>query len=79
MAFEKLSGVRRPFVVHVWCRGCGRVVTLDVDALLDRLGDVYLSDLKRRLRCSACGAADPQLHVGWDGISSRYPEFGFGE
>ncbi|MEO1092697.1 MAG: hypothetical protein AAFX81_18900 [Pseudomonadota bacterium] len=43
------------------CLSCGRRVRLDIPAIVRRHGrDV---DLKRRLRCSDCGARSPAVYM----------------
>jgi hypothetical protein len=43
-------------------------MTLDIGALLQRLGPATtFPDLRRRLRCTACGSRKTHLMHGWDG------------
>jgi hypothetical protein len=48
-------------VLHAYCRRCKRAERLDRSALLDRHGDLHLRALRRRLRCTACGARDAEV------------------
>ena len=48
------------------CGKCHRWRDLDRATLVSQLGeDITLDDLRRRLRCSVCGARDALLYRGW--------------
>ena len=56
------------------CDDCFRVGTLDIGALLQRWGPATtFPDLRRRLRCTACGSRKTHLMHGWDGYPFSYP------
>ena len=56
------------------CDDCFRVETLDVGALLARLGsEITFADLCRRLRCTACGSRNAHLMHGWEEYPFSYP------
>ena len=46
------------------CSSCKRRKTLDVIELEKRLGPFYaIEDVRKRVRCSSCGARTKQLHL----------------
>ena len=50
------------FTLTAFCRPCDRSVLLNQQALADRWGwDVQLQDIRRRLRCQACGRRPERL------------------
>ena len=61
MASNSLATLGPLEVLFGYCRRCKRSGRLDARALLGRHGDLPLHTLRRRLRCTACGARDAEL------------------
>ena len=58
---NSLGGLGEREVLHAYCRRCKSSERLDRSALLDRHGNLHLRALRRRLRCTACGARDAEI------------------
>lgn len=59
MADARAMGVRS---LDVWCAACGRDVTIPGEALP---GSAVIRHLRRRLRCSGCGARPADVRPCW--------------
>jgi hypothetical protein len=54
-----------PTVLHVWC-ACGRVGKIPYSPELEQFEQREPGQLRRRLRCSACGRRAVDIRRGWD-------------
>jgi hypothetical protein len=58
------------FAILAFCDACGRQVTLDRAALPQGLA---VNDLRRRLRCAACGSRETSIRIIYTGAGGfRY-------
>ncbi|MDB2668894.1 hypothetical protein N9Y74_03370 [Alphaproteobacteria bacterium] len=70
--------VERKLALWVWCEQCSHHKSLKVAPLLARFGDVTLSQMRQKFRCSTCHSRHifirPDWHKsGWSqGVVSRH-------
>lgn len=58
--FHTLRGMNQWEVLGAKCGACGHIRWFDKDAILRRYGDMYLMNLRHRLRCE-CGNSDGNI------------------
>jgi hypothetical protein len=70
--------VERRLNIWLWCEACSHQASLATPPILARFGDLNLTALGRRFRCSNCQSRDifirPDWHgAGWSrGVVSRH-------
>lgn len=70
--------VEKKLAVWLWCEQCSHHKSLDSVPLLTRFGDLTLSDLRRKCRCSTCHSRNVFIRPDWHksswtrGVVSRH-------
>jgi len=69
---QRLMDLAESFRVYALCGPCGRMVDLDVAALLTRHGhEITVAEVRARVRCGACGCRTRDIRIIYVGPRAR--------
>jgi hypothetical protein len=73
---QRLNDLRQSFRVYALCSPCGRMESVDLDAVLARLGaSTTVADLRTRVRCRHCGQRSRDIRIVYVGPEGRPADF----